>query len=126
MGECVYTFTPHTNCTEMVVWNAKGSMGNILGYKASHYVRMCTGLTSYHVSVLVGILLGDASSSVHNKDSNKAKTARISFSQSINQFPYVWNIFLILSPFCQGLPFINKHVHKTKTFYDVSTFFLIN
>lgn len=111
---------PATNCTEVVVWDIIGSMGGTLGYKASHYVRMCTGFSSYHVSVLVGILLGDASITVHNKDTSKANTARVTFSQTIHQFPYVWEIFLILSPFCQGLPYINKHLLKTKVFYAVS------
>jgi hypothetical protein len=78
---------------------------------------MFTGIPTYHVQVIVGLLLGDASITTSSKQ--YTTTARITFSQSIIHFPYVWHIYLILMPFCQSFPYVNYHRHQTRTFASV-------
>lgn len=64
-------------------------MGFLAGYRASHFIKMATGIPSYYVSIMVGLLLSDGSISV---DSFSAGTARITFAQSIIHFPYLWHV----------------------------------
>jgi hypothetical protein len=52
---------PKTNCTSLVVWNNPFTIGSTLGYsKFTKYIRDITYIPSYHLSVLVGLLLSDA------------------------------------------------------------------
>jgi len=53
-------FTPNS-CTSLVVWNTI-SLGSTLGLpKLTNFLRGMTGIPSYYLSVITGILLGDAS-----------------------------------------------------------------
>lgn len=106
-----------TTCTEMTIWDSEFSRNSTRGYKASYFIRMFTGIPSYHVGVLVGLLLGDASITTFSKQ--YTSTARIIFSQSIVNFPYVWHVYLILMPFCQSFPGVNYHHLKTGSFMSV-------
>lgn len=106
-----------TTCTELTIWNSSNSMGSTRGYKASYFIRMFTGIPSYHVGVLVGLLLGDASVTTFSKQHTWC--ARIIFSQSIIHFPYVWHVYQIIMAFCQSFPGVNYHHLKTGTFISV-------
>jgi hypothetical protein len=101
---------PITTCTALVVWDGANTLGNLFGYRLSSYVKAFAGIPSYYVSVMVGILLGDASIS---KYSNNSTRARLSMAQSIINFPYLWFVWNILSPFCSILPFVNFHYLKS-------------
>lgn len=92
-------------------------MGSTRNYRASYFIRMFTGVPSYHVGVLVGLLLGDGNVSTFSKQ--YTSTARITFSQSIIHFPYVWQVYQIIMPFCQSFPGVNYHHLKTGTFMSV-------
>ncbi len=94
---------PSSTCTAVVLWNSQNSMGSSLGYLISPFIRYCTGLPSFHLEVIVGLLLGDANIS---KWGPKTKTARISFTQSMVNFPYLWFVWLILFPYCQSIPYV--------------------
>lgn len=51
----------------------------LLGYKASTFVRNFTALPSFHLGVIIWLLLGDTNISLW---STTSKTARLTFSQS--------------------------------------------
>jgi len=61
-------------------------MGSTFGYRASHFVRQITGIPSYHLSVIVGTLLGDSYIEPGAKDGS---TARLVLTQSLINFPYL-------------------------------------
>ena len=54
-----YKFLP-TTCTALVIWNSQYSRGSNLGYQASSFIRYYLGLPSFHLGVIIGLLLGDA------------------------------------------------------------------
>jgi LAGLIDADG DNA endonuclease family len=83
------------------------AMGSTLGYKASYFISMFTGVLSYHLGVIVGLLLSDASIQTGSK---YVTTARLVLTQSLKHFQYLWFVWTILSPYCQSLP----HLVKTK------------
>lgn len=49
----------------------------------------------------------------------KTKTARISFAQSIVNFPYLWFVWSILNPYCQSLPYVFYPSLKGKKFKGI-------
>lgn len=102
----------------LVLWNTPKSVSDTAGYKISHFVRMYTGLSSYHLFVIVGLLLGDASLSTTHKYVN---TARILFSQSICKIEYLHYVWLILSPFCSSFPTVNYHKVGNNNFIGLVT-----
>lgn len=108
-----YVF-PSTSCTTIVVLNNPYTISTLIGYRVSIFIRAYTGLPSYHLSVLVGILLGDGNIS---KFSITATSARITFEQSIINFPYLWFVWTIISPYCSLAPHVyfktlNKRSYK--------------
>lgn len=110
-----YAF-PVTNCTAIVVWNNPYTIGTLIGYRVSTFIRAFTGLPSYHLSVLVGLILGDGHIS---KYSQTAPSARIVFEQSIKNFPYLWFVWTILSPLCSLLPYVKFQVMNGRSFMSV-------
>lgn len=74
---------------------------------------MSTGLTSFHLAAVVGLLLGDASFATNN---NKP---RIIFAQSLDKFNYFWFVWNIFNPFCNAIPFINFLKLVGKIFYAI-------
>lgn len=67
-------------------------------------------LSSFHLSVIVGIILGDA----HLRRRSKNGNTHIIFGQSFIYFPYIWHVFTLLSPYCAGMPYIDFSVIKGK------------
>lgn len=56
--------------------------------------------TNYQRSVIVGILLSDGWLNL----AKGGKNPRLGFKQSFDKSSYVWNVFIVLAPFCQSLP----------------------
>jgi len=65
-------------------------------------------LSSFHLGVMVGVLLGDA----YIRKGGDNRNARILFGQSLVNFPYLWFVFTLLSPYCAGLPYLDSSVIK--------------
>lgn len=65
-------------------------------------------LSSFHLGVMVGVLLGDA----YMRREGDNRNARILFGQSLVNFPYLWFVFTLLSPYCAGLPYLDSSVIK--------------
>ena len=107
---------PVTNCTDIVVWNNPYTIGTLIGYRVSTFIRAFTGLPSYHLSVLVGIILGDGHI---NKYSHTSPSARIMFSQSFKNFPYLWFVWTILSPLCSLVPYVQFKIKNGRSFMTV-------
>lgn len=92
---------PPTSCTAIVPWNNPTSYSSTLGLpRFTNFLSAITGLTTYHLGVVVGLLLGDA----HLRQPGNGHTARVVFRQSIIHFPYVWFVWTIIAPFCASLP----------------------
>lgn len=58
---------------------------------------------------MIGILLGDGH--LRREGTNK-RNSRILFGQSLVNFPYLWYVFILLSPYCAGLPYLDSSVIK--------------
>lgn len=107
---------PNTNCTALVVWNDPNTIGSTLGYpKFTKYIRDITYIPSYHLSVLVGLLLSDAGLSKQTK----SKNARLGFKQSMVHFPFFVSTFNILSPFCSSVPYCDNALVKNKQYFGI-------
>jgi LAGLIDADG DNA endonuclease family len=110
-------FTPNS-CTSLVIWDSI-SLGSTIGLpKFPNFLRGLTSIPSYYLSVITGILLGDAS--IRRSASNH--NARLGFSQSItNHFEYFWHVFTILAHYCSFLPYLDKTTLKNgKTYFKLS------
>jgi hypothetical protein len=64
------------------------------------FIRDCTYLDRQSLGVFIGILLGDANFNGRRGTRN----IRISFKQSIINFPYMWQVFTMLSHYCSSVP----------------------
>jgi LAGLIDADG DNA endonuclease family len=64
---------------------------------------------------MVGILLGDA----NFRRGGDNRNARIIFGQSLVNFPFLWFVFTLLSPYCAGLPYLDSSVIKGVRHYRV-------
>jgi hypothetical protein len=107
---------PKTNCTSLVVWNNTNTIGSTLDYsKFTKYIRDITYIPSYHLSVLVGLLLSDAGLSKQTK----SKNARLGFKQSLIHFPFFFSTFNILSHFCSSVPYCDNALLKNKQYYGI-------
>jgi hypothetical protein len=57
---------------------------------------------------MVGVLLGDG----YMRREGDNRNARVLFGQSLVNFPYLWFVFTLLSPYCAGLPYLDSSVIK--------------
>lgn len=71
-------------------------------------------LTPRVKSIIIGLILSDAWLQKRGH-----WNSRIGFKQSINNFPYLWNIYNELGYLCSGLPMAAKTVTRGKIFYSV-------
>jgi LAGLIDADG DNA endonuclease family len=99
---------------KQIVWWGTNLSSNIGYGRSTKVVLGMYKIPSFHNSVIIGILLSDGW--VHNATSH-AKSPRIGFKQSLLRFEYLWQVFSVLSPFCNRLPrlIIGKR-NKTITF----------
>lgn len=72
-------------------------------------------ISSFHLSIIVGIILGDA----HLRRRTKNGNPHIIFGQSFVNFPYLWHVFTLLSSYCAGMPYIDNTIIKGKRHYRV-------
>lgn len=106
---------PYSNCTAIVPINLFYNLGSSVGSKKiTKYIRYITPIHSYHLSVIVGIILTDGWLQKNNPNWN----ARLGLKQGIVNFEYLWHVFQILSPFCQSLPHTTKNWMRGKLFYS--------
>lgn len=90
---------PSTNCTDLVPFST--NLGSTLGLnRFTKFIRDCTYLDRQSLGVFIGILLGDANFNGRRGTRN----IRISFKQSIINFPYMWQVFTMLSHYCPSVP----------------------
>jgi LAGLIDADG DNA endonuclease family len=88
-----------SHCKKLVPFNT--NLDSTLGLpRLTKFIRDCTYINSYCLSVFIGILLGDANFNGRRGSHN----IRISFKQSINNFPYLWLVFSTLSHYCPSIP----------------------
>jgi hypothetical protein len=109
---------PYTSSTSIVIWNNNSSytIGSNLGYpKFTNYIRNISYVPSFHLSVLVGLLLSDAGLSKQNK----SKNARLGFKQSMIHFPFFWSTFMILSHYCMSIPYSDNATINGKKYYGI-------
>jgi hypothetical protein len=83
-------------------------------------------LSSFHLGVMVGVLLGDA----YMRREGDNRNARILFGQSLVNYPYLWFVFTLLSPYCAGLPYLDssviKGVRHYKAVFTTRTYTVMN
>lgn len=90
---------PPTNSTAIILFNR--TLESTIGLpKITKYIRYLTYLNTFSLDIFVGIILGDATIKKGRNNTN----VRISFKQSIINFPFLWTVFTNLSHFCKALP----------------------
>lgn len=107
-------FAP-SNSTALVPFNKAWTIGSTLGLsKMTKFLRDITYIPDYHLGVLVGLILSDASISILAK----GKNARIALKQSIINFPFFWMTFVVLSHYTASLPYADSTVINGVRFYS--------
>lgn len=97
-GEASSNLSPLSS-EKVTVWGS--SMGSGVGSgRLTKQVLEMYKLSNFQYSIVVGLVLSDG---YINLD-QKAKNPRLCFKQSLDKFPYLWNVFCMLSPFCKSLP----------------------
>lgn len=71
-------------------------------------------MTSYERSIIIGLILSDAW-----VQKRKGWNPRIGFKQSIKNKEYFWSVFIQLSKFCSGFPWITKTIKRGKFFFSL-------
>jgi hypothetical protein len=79
------------------------------------FLRDSIFLTTFHLDVVVGLLLSDAGLSKQVKNGQ----ARLAFKQSMSHFSVFWSIFMILSPYCSVLPYTDNATIKIKKYFGI-------
>jgi hypothetical protein len=80
--------------------------------KLTNYIRDITYIPTFHLSILVGLLLSDAGLSKQKK----SKNARLGFKQSMIHFPFLWSTFMLLSHYCSFIPYRDNTKLKGKIY----------
>lgn len=80
--------------------------------KLTNYIRDITYIPTFHLSILVGLLLSDAGLSKQKK----SKNARLGFKQSMIHFPFLWSTFMLLSHYCSFIPYRDNTKLKDKIY----------
>jgi len=102
LNKTLIEFKYNNSVNALVISNNKYSLGKNMFYKKiTNYVRYSTPMSDYHRSVFIGILLGDAHIRKIGLEKNNA---RISFKQSMSNFPYCWYVFTELFSYCSSFP----------------------
>jgi hypothetical protein len=83
--------------------------------KLTKYIRDITYIPTFHLNILIGLLLSDAGLS---KQKN-SKNARLGFKQSMIHFPFLWSTFMLLSHFCSSIPYCDNAKLKGKFYYGI-------
>nr|YP_009486067.1 hypothetical protein [Cantharellus lutescens]AWA82191.1 hypothetical protein [Cantharellus lutescens] len=105
----------YTQSTAIVSYNEPWTIGSTLGLqKMTKYLRDITYIPSYHLGVIIGIILGDANITIQAK----GKNARLSFKQSIINFPFFWSTFNILSHYVSSVPYKDSTVINGVRFFS--------
>ena len=98
-------FFPITKCTSIVIWNDPNTLGSGLDLpRFTKFLRDSIFLTTFHLDVVVGLLLSNARLSKQVKKGQ----ARLAFKQSMSHFSVFWSIFMILSPYCSVLSYTDN------------------
>jgi len=97
-----YSNNTSNNCNSIIIWGTNLS-SNIGHPTFLTTIQKIVSLPHYQLSVVIGLLLSDASLWYPTK---RAVNVVFKFKQSLNKFEYVWKIFNILSYYCKSYPFL--------------------
>lgn len=114
MVQNLNTTTPDSNNRFISIFGQ--NLGSTMGFRFSRIQLSNIKLSSYAKSVIIGILLSDGWTQI----TSGSKNATFFFEQSLAHFPYIWQVFNILSHYCPSfLKFkirIEKKVNRKNTF----------
>jgi hypothetical protein len=108
-------FTIHCDCSDLVPYGS--NCGSTVGF--GRFSKLVSSMFSFppHIyGVMVGLILGDASLQFASK---AHKNARLSLTQSLAHFSYLWHVFTILSHYCSNSPIFRSGVVKGYRFFGV-------
>ena len=105
----------NTSCKQITLWNKQIGI-NSMSFKPrlTNSDKTLLKLTPRVKSIIIGLILSDAWLQKRGH-----WNSRIGFKQSINNFPYLWNIYNELGYLCSGLPMAAKTVTRGKIFHSV-------
>jgi hypothetical protein len=107
-----------SKCTDLVLWGA--NLGSTVGsVRFTKQERDMIKLPSFHLSVIVGLILSDGGLSFANKIS---KNALLRFEQSLSHYMYFNFVFNILSHYCSSYPSYHERTRKGRASFSISLF----
>jgi len=111
-------FFIYAESTDLVPWgiNLYSNVGNP---RFPKLVSFMVSLPPYVLSVVIGLILGDAWVSFSTKHH---KNAHLAFRQSVSHFAYFWSIFTTFSHYRSSLPFLTSGLREGKRFFGVEFF----
>ena len=106
-----------TTNKNIIVWGSQIGSGVGSGRLPNQILKMYK-FTNYQLSVLIGVLLSDGWLTL----SKGSKNPRLGFKQSLNKSSYMWDVFSVLSPFCQSLPKFLVNKRNNKVYFGLNFF----
>lgn len=105
----------NNNRNKLIIWNHENnSFFRLQKGILTKKIRDNINITSYHKSMMVGILLSDG-----HIQKTKNWNPRLSLHQSLKNSEYLWSVFNILSVYCSSYPFFKKTIKRGKLFYSL-------
>jgi hypothetical protein len=105
----------YKNRNELIIWNHEdNSFFRLQKGILTKQIRDNINITSYHKSMMVGILLSDG-----HIQKQKHWNPRLSLHQSFKNSEYLLSVFNILSVYCSSYPFFKKIIKRGKLFYSL-------
>lgn len=105
----------NTSCKKITLWNKQiGISSTSFKTRLTNTEKNIINLTPRVKSIIIGLILSDGW--IQKKGH---WNTRIGFKQSINNFPYLWNIYNELGYLCSGIPMNAKTITRGKIFYSV-------
>jgi len=105
----------NNNRNELILWNHEdNSLFRLQKGILTKKIRENINITSYHKSMMVGILLSDG-----YIQRQKHWNPRLSLHQSLKNSEYLLSVFNILSVYCSSYPFFKKTIKRGKLFYSL-------
>lgn len=106
---------PHDNSKELIIWNnEENSNFRLQKGILTKKIRDNINITSYHKSMMVGILLSDG-----HIQKQKHWNPRLSLHQSFKNSEYLLSVFNVFSVYCSSYPFFKKTIKRGKLFYSL-------
>lgn len=105
----------YTGINGLILWNSNKIFGK-LNLRLTFLERSLIKLNNFVISVIIGLMLSDGWMMLKNLRSNP----RLSFTQSLVNFPFFWNVYNSLSLIIRGFPIFRIRFFRNKHLYSLN------